>query len=68
MKPTIIPSFLPRINPKAEVTIIKRFGVMEANDKLGNTVHSNIKHAIIIQIVIILRFNLIPPITSLSLL
>ena len=30
-KPTNIPSFLPRMNPNADVITIKRFGVMDAN-------------------------------------
>ena len=64
MNPTIIPSFFPRINPKDDVTIIKRLGVTLPNVNLWNIVLSNKKHAKIIAKVTIFRFKIIPPINQ----
>lgn len=44
-----MPSFLPRINPKEEVTTINKLGEMEAKDKLWNKVLCNKKHTVIIK-------------------
>jgi hypothetical protein len=49
IKPTYIPSFLPRIKPKEDTTIIIRFGEIFANERVWNVVVCKTKHIEIIQ-------------------
>ena len=53
--PIHIPSFLPRINPKEDVTTIRRLGEIEAMDRVWKRVLCSNKQIEIIRATYILR-------------
>ena len=60
-KPISSPSFSPRMNPKEDVSIIMRFGMMPAKDRALNTLLCSTKHTMMNMVTMIFLSICTPP-------